>query len=62
MLPVSITRGVFSLSLPIMIMNVLQSLFSIVDMAVLKNYDFTGTAVETRIKRIDYTFCLCYVD
>lgn len=45
MLSGSITRGVFSLSLPIMIMNVLQSLFSIVDMAVLKNYDFTGTAV-----------------
>ena len=45
MLTGSITRGVFSLSLPIMIMNVLQSIFSIVDMAVLKNFDITGTAV-----------------
>ena len=45
MLSGSITRGVFSLSLPIMIMNVLQSVFSIVDMTVLKNYDFTGMAV-----------------
>ena len=45
MLSGSITKGVFSLSLPIMIMNVLQSLFSIIDMAVLKNFDITGTAV-----------------
>lgn len=45
MLSGSITKGLFSVSVPIMIMNVLQSLFNIVDMTVLKTYDSLGTAV-----------------
>ena len=39
MLSGSITKGLLSIALPIMIMNVLQSLFNIVDMTVLKMFD-----------------------
>ena len=45
MLSGSITKGLLSISIPIMIMNVLQSLFNIVDMTVLKSYDTSGVAV-----------------
>ena len=45
MLSGSITKGLFAISMPIMIMNVVQSLFNIVDMTVLKSYDTMGTAV-----------------
>ena len=45
MLEGSIAKGLLSISIPIMIMNVLQSLFNIVDMTVLKNYDQSGVAV-----------------
>lgn len=38
MLSGSITRGLLRLTIPIMVMNVLQSLFTIVDMTVLKNF------------------------
>lgn len=39
MLSGSITKGLFTISIPIMVMNVLQSLFNIVDMTILKSYD-----------------------
>lgn len=39
MLSGNITKGLLAISLPIMVMNVLQSLFNIVDMTVLKTYD-----------------------
>ena len=39
MLSGSITKGLFAISIPIMVMNVLQSLFNIVDMTILKSYD-----------------------
>ena len=45
MLSGPIVRGLLSISLPVMIMNVLQSLFNLVDMTVLKTYDISGTSV-----------------
>lgn len=45
MLEGSIAKGLLSISIPIMIMNVLQSLFNIIDMTVLKSYDQSGVAV-----------------
>ncbi|MBQ7340516.1 MAG: MATE family efflux transporter [Clostridia bacterium] len=42
MLSGSVMKGLLTISVPIMIMNVLQSLFSIVDMTVLKIYDTSG--------------------
>jgi len=39
MLSGNITKGLLTISIPIMVMNVLQSLFNIVDMTVLKTYD-----------------------
>lgn len=46
MLSGSIVKGLLSISIPVMVMNVLQSLFNIVDMTVLKTYDTSGgTAV-----------------
>jgi putative MATE family efflux protein len=44
MLSGSITRGLLSISIPIMIMNVVQSLFNIIDMTILKTYD-TGDGI-----------------
>lgn len=45
MLSGSIYKGLLAISIPIMIMNVLQSLFGIVDMAILRVFDDGGTAV-----------------
>ena len=45
MLSGSIVKGLLTISLPVMIMNVLQSLFNIVDMTILKAYDIDGLAV-----------------
>lgn len=42
MLSGSIYKGLLSISLPIMIMNVVQSLFNIIDMTVLKTFDTGG--------------------
>lgn len=42
MLSGSVFKGIFIIAMPIMIMNVLQSLFSIVDMTILKAYDNDG--------------------
>lgn len=42
MLSGSIFKGLFVISIPIMVMNVLQSLFNIIDMAILKAYDTGG--------------------
>ena len=39
MLSGSITKGLWTISFPIMIMNVVQSLFNIVDMTILKEFD-----------------------
>ena len=39
MLSGSIMKGLFAIAMPIMIMNVLQSLFTVVDMTVLKSFD-----------------------
>lgn len=39
MLSGSIVKGLFAISIPIMIMNVVASLFNIIDMTVLKTYD-----------------------
>ena len=39
MLSGSIVKGLFALALPIMVMNVLQSLFNIIDLTILKTYD-----------------------
>ena len=42
MLSGSITKGLIAISLPIMVMNVVQSLFNIIDMTILKSYDAGG--------------------
>ncbi len=42
MLKGSIMKGVLAIAIPIMIMNVLQSLFNIIDMTILKLYDTDG--------------------
>ena len=44
MLSGSIVKGLLTISLPILVMNVGQSLFNIIDLTILKNYD-VGTAV-----------------
>jgi putative MATE family efflux protein len=45
MLSGSITKGLLLISIPIMIMSVIQSLFNIIDMTVLKLFDTDGLAV-----------------
>ncbi len=45
MLSGPIVKGLLTIAFPIMIMNVLQSLFNIVDMTVLKQYDTDGMSV-----------------
>jgi len=45
MLSGSITKGLLTICIPVMIMNVVQSLFNIIDMTVLKTYDVDGLAV-----------------
>ena len=45
MLSGSIIKGILTIAFPIIIMNVLQSLFNIVDMSVLKTYDTDGMSV-----------------
>ena len=45
MLSGSIMKGLLGICIPIMIMNVLQSMFNIVDMTVLKAFDTDGMAV-----------------
>lgn len=42
MLSSSITKGILAIAIPIMIMNVLQSVFNIIDMVILKMYDSDG--------------------
>lgn len=42
MLSGSIVKGLLSIAIPIMIMNVIQSLFNIIDMTILKNYNTGG--------------------
>lgn len=42
MLSGSIMKGIMTIAIPIMIMNVLQSLFNIIDMVILKMYDTDG--------------------
>lgn len=45
MLSGSITKGLLVIGIPVMIMNVLQSMFNFVDMTVLKAFDTNGMAV-----------------
>ena len=42
MLSGSIAKGLFAISLPVMVMNVLQAVFNVVDMTVLKTFDAAG--------------------
>ena len=42
MLSGSIMKGIMTIAIPIMIMNILQSLFNIIDMTILKMYDTDG--------------------
>lgn len=44
MLSGSIVKGLLAISIPVMIMNVVQSLFNIIDMTILKTYD-TGDGI-----------------
>lgn len=45
MLSGSITKSLLAISIPVMVMNVVQSLFNIIDMTILKTYDGNGMAV-----------------
>lgn len=55
----SITRGLLSLAIPIMIMNVAQSLFNLMDMAVLRFYaDDTAVGAVGACGSI-FTLCTC---
>ena len=45
MLSGSITKGILTIAVPIMVMNVLQSLFNLVDMTILKNFGTDEMAV-----------------
>ena len=45
MLSGSIMKGLFAITMPIMAMNVLQALFSVVDMTVLEKFDLDGYSV-----------------
>jgi len=45
MLSGSITKGLLVICIPVMIMNVIQSMFNIVDMTILKSFDTDGMAV-----------------
>lgn len=45
MLSGSIVKGLLSISIPVMLMNVVQSLFNIVDMTILKTYTVNSMAV-----------------
>ena len=42
MLSGSIVKGLLTISIPIMVMNVIQSLYNIIDMTILKSYDAGG--------------------
>ena len=42
MLDGSIVKGLFAIAIPIMVMNVVQSMFNIIDMTVLKMFDSSG--------------------
>ena len=42
MLSGSIMKGLFAIAMPIMIMNVLQNVFNIIDMTILKMFDTDG--------------------
>lgn len=45
MLSGSIVKGLLALCVPVMIMNVLQAMFNIIDMTILKSFDSDGMAV-----------------
>ena len=45
MLSGSITKGLLTISIPVMVMNVVQSMFNILDMTILKTFDTDGMAV-----------------
>lgn len=45
MLSGSIAKGLLTISIPVMVMNVFQSMFNILDMTILKTYDTDGMAV-----------------
>jgi len=45
MLSGSITKGLLAISIPVMVMNVVQSMFGILDMTILKSCDTDGMAV-----------------
>ena len=46
MLSGPIAKGLFTIAIPVMVMNVLQSLFNMIDMTILKTFDTGGgTAV-----------------
>lgn len=63
MLSGSITKGLLSVCIPVMIMNVVQSLFNIIDMTILKTYDSgDGIAVgAVGVCGTLITLCTCLV-
>ena len=59
MLSGSITKGLLSLTMPIMIMNVVQNLFSIVDMTLLGNWVGDGAVGAVGACSMLITLCTC---
>lgn len=51
MLSGSVFKGLLTIALPIMIMNVVQSLFNVVDMTVLKTFDKGDVTLWERLVR-----------
>lgn len=45
MLSGSVTKGLLAISLPVMVMNVVQAMFNLLDMTILKSYDADGMSV-----------------
>ena len=45
MLEGSITKALLTIAIPVMVMNLLQSLFNVIDMTMLKMYDTDGLSV-----------------
>ena len=59
MLSGSITKGLLSLTMPIMVMNVVQNIFNIVDMTVLGNWVGDGAVGAVGASGMLITLCTC---
>ena len=54
MLEGPIVKGLLKISIPIMIMNIVQSLFNIIDMAILKNFGSSTDYAVGAVMPVDF--------